>query len=248
MGQVSGSKYLVTAGWDDVPHLTEATKRDLLTATPPFLRDARSKGTPSLGAGAIYPVEESRIKCDPFPIPPFWRRGYGMDVGWNRTAVMWLAEDPADKVLYGYAEHYMGQALPSIHTSSIKLRGDWIKGAIDPASRGRSQSDGEQLLGSYRALGLHLKEADNGVESGLYEVWSRLEFGRLRIFSTLQNWFSEYRLYRRDTKGHVVKTNDHIMDACRYGVVEFDRIASVQLSVRDRAQGTGHAPERTAGY
>jgi hypothetical protein len=30
------------------------------------------------------------------------------------------------------------------------------------------------------------------------------------------NWLSEFRLYRRNEKGAVVKENDHLMDATRY--------------------------------
>jgi hypothetical protein len=56
---------------------------------------------------------------------------------------------------------------------------------------------------------------DNSVESGLYEVWERLSTGRLKVFSTLQNWKAEYRLYRRDENGKVIKQFDHLMDATR---------------------------------
>jgi hypothetical protein len=37
------SKYVVMAGWDDVPHLDEQTKKDLYASIPPYQRDARSK-------------------------------------------------------------------------------------------------------------------------------------------------------------------------------------------------------------
>jgi len=53
---VTGERAMVMAGWDDVPHLSEQQKKLMLAETPPYLRDARSKGIPSLGAGAIYPV------------------------------------------------------------------------------------------------------------------------------------------------------------------------------------------------
>jgi hypothetical protein len=36
------------------------------------------------------------------------------------------------------------------------------------------------------------------------------------VFAELTNWLQEYRLYRRDDKGHIVKQNDHLMDATRY--------------------------------
>jgi hypothetical protein len=149
-------------------------------------------------------------------LPVYWPRAYGFDVGWNRTAAVWGAHDREADVLYLYSEHYRSQAEPSIHTAAIQARGNWIHGAIDPASRGRSQKDGEQLLQSYQDLGLNLALADNGVESGIYDVWERMSTGRLKVFKSLQNWLSEYRIYRRDLKGKIVKENDHLMDATRY--------------------------------
>lgn len=225
MPQVNDSKYLVTAGWDDVPHLDRQTKDELLAATPPHLRDARSKGTPSLGAGAIYPVEQSLFTVQPFAIPKHWPKAYGLDVGWNRTAAPFGAWDRDSDVLYIYAEHYMGQAEPSVHAAGIRARGEWLTGAIDPAARGRSQRDGEQLLADYINLGLHLVMANNAVEAGILAVWERLASGRLKVFSSCQNWLSEHRLYRRDEKGHIVKKFDHMMDATRYLVLQLPLIA-----------------------
>jgi hypothetical protein len=213
------TRAVVMATWDDAPHLTEEMKTAMLAAYPPFQRDARSKGIPQLGAGAIYPVPESEITCDPFEIPPHWPRCYAMDVGWNRTAVIWLALDRDTGTVYGYSEHYRGQAEPSVHATAIKARGAWIPGVIDPAARGRSQRDGEQLLQDYTDLGLKLTPAKNTVEAGIYSVWERLSGGRLKIFKTLQSWLAEYRLYRRDENGKIVKANDHLMDGTRYGVV-----------------------------
>jgi Terminase RNaseH-like domain len=40
--------------------------------------------------------------------------------------------------------------------------------------------------------------------------------GRLKVFSSLSNWYQEFRLYRRDENGKVVKERDHLMDAMRY--------------------------------
>ena len=94
-----------------------------------------------------------------------------------------------------------------------------MPGVIDPASRGRSQKDGEQLLQNYQDLGLNLVPANNSRESGLFEVHQRLATGRLKVFRSLTNWLMEYRIYRRDEKGHVVKEKDHLMDGTRYLVV-----------------------------
>lgn len=213
---LSEDKALVMIGWDDCPHLGEKEKARMLAETPPHLRDARSKGIPSLGSGAIYPVPETEIKVKDFQIPAHWPRLYALDVGWNRTAAIWGAWDRESDTIYLYAEHYRGQAEPAIHAHAIKSKGEWIQGEIDPASRGRSQTDGGQLLNIYKELGLKLGLANNGVESGIYEVWQRLSTGRLKVFGSLTNWLGEYRLYRRDEKGRIVKENDHLQDATRY--------------------------------
>lgn len=222
MSEVSASKYLVMAGWDDVPHLGDAEKAELLAATPPYLRDARSKGIPALGSGAIYPVPETDIVIDDFELPKHHPRGFGFDVGWHKTAAIWGAHDRESDVLYLYSEYYRGQAEPSSHAEAVKSRGKWQHGAIDPASRGRSQIDGKKLMDSYQDLGVNLSMAKNAVEAGLFEVLTRMTTGRLKIFRSLVNTLSEYRIYRRDTKGAVVKSNDHLMDAMRYLVMTMD--------------------------
>jgi len=211
------SKVVITATWDDCPHLSDEDKQELWDSIPPYQRDARSKGIPQLGSGAIYPVPESEIQCQPFDIPPYWPRVYGLDVGWQRTAAVWGAYDRESDVIYLYSEHYRGQAEPSIHADAIKARGEWIPGVIDPAANGRSQKDGQQLLSNYLDLGLDVVKADNSVEAGIQAKVQRLSSGRLKIFTTLTNWLSEFRLYRRDDQGRVVKENDHLMDACVVG-------------------------------
>lgn len=210
---------MVMAGWDDVPHLSAEQKTRMLAEAEVHLKESRSKGIPSLGSGAIYPIPESEIVVDPFEIPAHWPRAYGLDVGWNRTAAVWGAMDRDADVFYLYSEHYQGQQEPSTHVAGINGRGKWIPGTIDPASRGRSQKDGEKLLEIYTDLGLNLIPADNSRESGIYAVHQRLATGRLKVFKTLRSWLGEYRIYRRDEKGQIVKQNDHLMDGTRYLVV-----------------------------
>lgn len=220
-GKVDGEtkKFVVMASWDDVPHLSKEEKEELWNSIPPFQRDARAKGIPQLGAGAIYPVPESDFVCAPFEIPDWWPKIYGFDVGWNRTAAVWAAIDPDTDIIYLYSEYYKGQAEPAVHAAAIRHRGEWIPGEIDPAARGRGQNDGTQLYRAYKDLGLRVRKAENAREAGIHRVFERLSTGRLRVFSTLENWLAEYRLYRRDDKGHVVKENDHLMDATRYLVM-----------------------------
>lgn len=219
MPAVSESRYLVQAGWNDVPHLNERTKRELLDSTPPYLRAARSEGAPSLGSGAIFPIPWEEISCAPFAIPDYWPRAFGLDVGWKMTAAVWAAWDPADGTQYCYSEYRMAQQPPSVHAAGIGARGMWIPGAIDPAARGRTQDEGRQLMTSYEEFGLDLTGANNRVRGeggGLDIMWQRLVAGRIKVFRSLVGLENEYRVYRRDEKGNVVKQNDHGMDSWRY--------------------------------
>ncbi len=212
------TRYTIQADWDDVPHLDKKTKDELYAALPPHQREARSKGVPVLGAGAIYPVEEEFIKVPDFVIPAHWPRSFGFDVGWNCTAAIWGAVDRETDTGYLYSAYKRGQAEPPIHASGIKAKGDWIPGVIDPASRGGSQKDGEKLINLYQDEKLILSLADNAVEAGIHDVWTALSTGKLKVFKSLAPWFDEFRLYRRSDngKGTIVKTNDHLMDCTRY--------------------------------
>lgn len=212
-------KYTVTAGWDHAPHLSPEAIAEMSASFPPHELEARKNGTPTLGAGKIYDIAEESFVVDPFELPDHWYRSYGLDVGWNRTAAIWLAEDRDSDVVYFWSEHYGSEEVPAIHADAIKARGVWIPGVIDPAARGRNQVDGQRLIEIYQGLGLDLEPADNSVEAGIQEIRQRLLAGRLKVFRSCANWLAEYKLYRRDEKGKVVKKKDHAQDAGRYGVM-----------------------------
>lgn len=221
-------KYLVGATWDDAPHLSKEEKEALWAALPPHQRDARSRGIPQLGSGAIYPIQEEDLLEDDFPIPDHWSRAYGFDHGWNATAALWGAWDmePAKPILHLYSEYKRGQAEPEVHASNVKTRGDWICGVSDP-SKGTSSRDGEQLLMTYKTLLPGLQEADNAVEAGLFDAYMLMTQGRLKVFRSLTMWLGEFRMYRRDENGKVVKENDHLMDTMRYLVRSGRKVAKI---------------------
>jgi phage terminase large subunit-like protein len=229
-------RYVVQAEWDDVPHLSEEAKAELYRSIPPHQRDARSKGRPQLGSGAIFPVPETDISVQPFDIPRHWPRAYGLDVG-TCTACVWGAIDPESGCIYLYREYYREGEEPAVHAAAIKGAGAWIPGVIDPAARGRSQIDGRALLDMYRDLGLDIETATHygrsPVETGLLEMWDAMTAGKFKVFSSLTRWFQEFRLYRRDDKGRIVKKFDHLVDGSRY----------LFLAGRDRAKAQPGPPK-----
>jgi hypothetical protein len=166
-------KHISQCDWSQVPHLDEAAKAQILASTPVYQRDARTRGIPQLGAGAIYPLAESDIVVPRFDIPDDWPRSYALDVGWNRTAVVWGALDPITKVAYLYHEYYRSQAEPVIHATVIKAAGEWIPGVVDPGCLGSSQIDGRTLMEMYGNLGLDLQPAVNSVEAASTKCGTR---------------------------------------------------------------------------
>jgi hypothetical protein len=249
MPEVSGSRYIVQAGWNDVPHLDEKTKKELLDSTPEYLRDARSRGEPTMGSGVIYPIPISDIEVKPFAIPFGWKKAYALDVGWNRTACLWGAQNPVDGIIYLYSEHYKGQQLPVVHATALKQRGEWIRGCIDPAAKGSSQKDGKQLKAEYQSLGLILIDANNELESGLIAVWQALALGQLKIFSTLQSFKAEYRVYQRDEKGKIKDNqDDHLMDCMRYLWRTWNKVATLEPLKADRGGSGMKTADSRAGY
>lgn len=103
-------KWFVQAGWKDVPHLDGEEKRALLASTPLHQIHARTEGEPMLGSGAIYPIAQAEIVTPTYEILQTWRRVYALDVGWNRTAAIWGAEEPDPGIIHLYSEHYRARA------------------------------------------------------------------------------------------------------------------------------------------
>lgn len=240
------TKRIIMVSWTDVPHLSPEACAQMLSSIPPYQRNARLKGIPNLGSGVIYPIPEEEIRVDPFDIPAHWPRGYGMDVGWNWTAATHCAYDTSSDIWYLYRAYKRSGAEPPVHAAGIKAAGEWIPGVIDPAANSRGQKDGVRLMSMYRQLGLHLEFAQNDVATGLDMIWMLLSSGRLKVFSHLKDFFTEYRMYRRNIKGEVVKKDDHLCDSLRYrilsgtGSLQVAPVASGGRVVRDYGGGSGN--------
>lgn len=212
------SRFLTSATWDDAPHLTAEAREALYASIPAYQRDARTKGIPQLGAGLIYQVPESELKVADFPIPAHFKRAYGLDAGGGAkpTAAVWGALDTETDILYLTHVYKRSSPETAVHAGVIKARGAWMPGVGDAAALIITQHDAEQLIKVYKRAGLDLELPDKGVETGIQDVVDRMTTGRLKVFASCSEWFTEYRLYRRDKRGRVVKVNDHLMDGTRY--------------------------------
>lgn len=218
-GKPSG-KFVQHLGWNHAPHLLESEKEDMRKRYFGAELIARTEGLPTIGEGQVYPIPFENFVCEPFAIPIYFQKAYGLDVGWNKTAAVWGALDPTSGVTYIYSEHLNRREHAAVHAESIKARGDWIIGAVDPASEKMvNTADGNEIFTLYRNYGLNIFHANNAVEAGIYKVGMGLQEGSIKIFTSCLNTIKQLRMYRRTAEGKIDKKSnpeDDLCDALRY--------------------------------
>jgi phage terminase large subunit-like protein len=246
----------------DAEHYTPEQAEAIIASYPEHEREARAKGVPILGSGRVFPVAEEAIKVRAFPIPPHWARIAAIDFGVDHpTAVVWMALDRDTDSMYVTDCYRRSEPGIAGHAMAVRARGDWVPIAWphDGLQRDKGGS-GEQLAKQYKDQGLNMlanrvtfEDGSNGVEAGLSEMLTRMQTMRLRVFSHLEDWFEEFRLYHRKD-GMVVKSSDDLMSATRYAMMG-RRFAKTQEEAETRLKPGRAAPvlpftvfDETAGY
>lgn len=219
---------------EDVPHMTQEDWDLIWAATPPHLREARTRGIPSVGAGRIYPIEDDKIVVDGIRIQPHWPRCYAIDPGWNATAVLWAAYNEDTDTIYIYDEYQAGKEKPAIHAAVIRSKGSWIPGLIDPAGARATGVEGEKYKEIYESHGLILEKAKNDDVYGREVVWERFYTGRLKILSSCTMLMDVIRVFRFDKHGKVAPNqNDHLADVLKYIALSGPDIWVTQMQVEE---------------
>ena len=235
---------LITAGWEDAEHLTEDMKQQILEALPPHERELRSKGIPMIGSGLVFPIAEDALTIEPFTIPEHFPRIAAIDFGYDHpTAVVWVAWDRDEDIVYVYDCYRMAKQTPDYHSSFINERegSHFIPIAFPHDGYQHDKGSGTTLAEQYRACNVNMlpfhfenppalgeKKGGNSVEAGIMDMLTRMEQGRFRVFNTLYDWFEEFRLYHRKD-GKIVKIRDDLMSATRYAAMSL-RHARIETS------------------
>lgn len=248
------SSTVTTMTINDAEHYTQEQRDSIIASYPEHEREARAKGIPILGSGRVFPIVEEAIKVTAFSIPPHWPRIVGLDFGIDHpTAVVWMAWDRDNDVLYVTDCYRVKDQSIVIHAAGIKARGDWVPVAWPHDGLQRDKGSGEQLASQYKAQGLNMlkdratfEDGSNGVEAGVAEMLSRMQTHRLRVFAHLEDWFEEFRLYHRKD-GMIVKMTDDLLSATRYAMM-MRRFAKTQSEAEARMKmNRGNAPVLSFG-
>lgn len=210
---------------DDVLHIAPEEKQRIIDSYPAHERDARVRGIPMLGSGAIFPIADEDIMCDPFDmnvVPPYWMELAALDFGWDHpTAAVKALYNPQDDIIYITNTYKRREATPLQHASALRAWGKlpfaWPHDGLQ-----HDKGSGVPLKEIYRKEGINMlssnarfEDGSNGVEAGLADMLMRMETGRWKVFRHLTDWFEEKRMYhRRD--GKIWKEFDDLLAASRY--------------------------------
>ena len=225
----------ITSSWDDCPHLTPEIRAMILSSIPAHEREMRSKGIPVIGTGVVYPVPDDAITCDFFQIPDHFYLIAAMDCGgWNHpTAIVWLAHDRDNDILYVYDCYKEMKREPASHAMALKAGKKRYISVMWPHDGMKGdRKTGTSLAQEYRenyecnmfwtwatnppADGQKEGEGGTSVNAGLVRIYNRMIEGRFKVFKHLAKWFNEKATYHtKDNK--VVRFNEDLMSATRYG-------------------------------
>lgn len=211
---------------DDAGHISPEMRDKIIEGYPEHEREARTKGVPMLGSGRVFPVAESSITEPALELPRHWPRLCGIDFGWDHpTAAVWLAWDRDSDIVHIYDVYRVKQASAITHAAAIRARGDWIKVAWPHDGHQTDKGSGEGLSAIYKQQGCKMlhehaqtEEGGNSVEASVMDMLNRMQTGRLKIASHLQDWFEEFRMYHRKD-GRLVKEADDLLSATRYALM-----------------------------
>jgi hypothetical protein len=211
--------------WDDCPHLTPEQKEAYLAGVPEHERDMRSKGVPFFGSGLVYPIPEDRVVIDPFPLSqrPWLRVIRAMDLGIGHpTAIVWLAYDAEFDCVYLVRDYSVTGGAAAVHAAAANGYLPQAPCVFPPDVDQTEKGSGKTVRKWYAEAGLKntldFRNPDGStyVEPGILELYERMTTDRFKIFRGCNHALRELRMYHRKD-GKLVKQDDDVLDAVRYG-------------------------------
>jgi len=216
---------LVMATIDEAEHFTDETRRQAIESYLPHEREARTKGIPMLGEGAVYQIAEEIIAEDPVQIAPWWPQLVAMDFGWHDhpTAAVRGAWDRDTDCVHITAIYKQSKETLATYAAGIKALGEGLPVAWPHDGLMHDKSSSIQIAQLYRQQGVRMlsehaqfpDDRKNGVEAAVWETLGRMQTGRLKVNRNCHQWFEEFRNYHRKD-GKIVAEFDDLMKATHY--------------------------------
>ena len=217
----------------DALHYSPEEREAIAASYPSWQREARTKGVPALGSGAVYPYPVDSYTVPAFHIPRHWPELAAIDIGITHpTAAVKLRWDRDADIIYVTHSYRASDTLPKDHVANLKHWGSELRWAWPRDMLQREKGTGIELAQTYKKLGLkmlpeHAQLPESAVstsqsrvslDGGITVVEDRFTSGRLKVFAHLHDLVTEITTYHRD-EGKIVPEGDDLVDALRYGVI-----------------------------
>jgi phage terminase large subunit-like protein len=250
--------YIKGATWDDAPHLSKEDKDRLASSYRSHEREARTKGIPMMGEGAIFQVSDDEITVSPFEIPENWYRIKGCDFGFNHCAAgAELAWDRDKDIVYVIDCYRKAGELAPYHAAWFNKANRLIPVAWPHDGMNTEKSGGQKIKDTYASYGVNMlaksaryprSAGDEHDKGGSQPQWpiidemrDRMNNGRFKVFSTLNDWFEEKRSYHiKDDK--IINRRDDILKATMYALMM--KRYSAPLTMLRQGGFVSNAPQR----
>lgn len=221
--------YVVQATWGQAPHLNDDMRTHLLRSYRDHEIETRTKGVPMMGEGAVFPIRDSYITCEPFEVPKFFRQISGIDFGIDHPfGLVDLAYDADQDIVYVTNAQRVTGETPIYHCGMVPNNRRWVPVAYPHDGDTTEKGDGEQLIKKYRQHGLNAlpftarydnkKGGTQPVEPIVDDMWERMKTSRFKVFSNQHLWLEEKRMYHRKD-GKIQPVKDDLIAATRYALM-----------------------------
>lgn len=185
-----------------------------------------------------------------FKLPKYWPRIWALDVDRTNASVLWCAHDREADTLYIYSELIMPRYELALVADAIKKRSAGYPGLFDHLARKRTEQEGQRIIGALLDLHLDVFTSRTDADAAVAEVTRRLSTKRLKVFSTCQEYFAQYRSYRRDKSGSIVEEADGLMKALELLAIEAPAMAAMsEEAIQDaKDDWAAHSRDSVTGY
>ena len=188
-----------------------------------------------MGEGAVFPVSDEQIKCDPFRVPGHFALIKGCDFGIDHPAAgALIAWDRDEDIIYVVDCYGERGKTAEFHAEWLNKIHRWVPVAWPHDGMNREKSGGKTLAQHYRDHGVNMLsksarypragygEAEKGgsqpVEPIVDELLERMVNGGFKVFSTCPLFLEEKRSYHRKD-GKIVAKRDDVLKAVMYAVM-----------------------------
>jgi hypothetical protein len=244
-GQALFKRRFIPSKLSDNPYLAEDGQYEAnLLSLPENQRKQLLEGDWTVSDGAAFSEwQSSKHVCEPFDIPPDWRRFRSCDYGYSSfSAVHWFAIDPSFETLYVYRELYLSKHTGKDLGAAVLAaeQGDRIAyGVLDSSAWHNRGQIGPSIAEEMISMGCRWRPSDRTAGArvaGKNQMHQRLKVDEITdlpglvFFNTCRQIIADLPVIPSDPKGSddidPRYATDHTYDSVRYGVMSRPRALS----------------------